>query len=76
MSLPGLDLTQPSGEKEFVPAPPTQITVGKGSEWRFEVAFGTVVRVKVSTAFSRGSTALMLDGFLFDPQLTPQQLTD
>lgn len=48
MSLPGLDLTQPSGDREFAPAPPTQISLSKGSEWRFEVAFGTTVRVKVS----------------------------
>ena len=48
MSLPGLDLTQPSVDREFAPAPPTQISLSKGSEWRFEVAFGTIVRVKVS----------------------------
>lgn len=47
MSLPGLDLTQATEEREFVPAPPTQISLSKGSEWRFEVAFGTTVRVKV-----------------------------
>ncbi|RAK79911.1 cleavage polyadenylation factor subunit CLP1 [Aspergillus fijiensis CBS 313.89] len=63
MSLPGLDLTQPSGEKEFVPAPPTQITVGKGSEWRFEVAFGTVVRVKLLTGTAE----------LFGTELAPSQ---
>ena len=48
MSLPGLDLAQPSAEREFTPAPPTQVSLAKGSEWRFEVAFGTTVRVKVS----------------------------
>lgn len=48
MSLPGLDLTQPSADREFAPAPPSQISLSKGSEWRFEVAFGTTVRVKVS----------------------------
>lgn len=48
MSLPGLDLAQPSAESEFTPAPPTQVSLAKGSEWRFEVAFGTTVRVKVS----------------------------
>ncbi|KAH8425422.1 cleavage polyadenylation factor subunit CLP1 [Aspergillus melleus] len=47
MSLPGLDLTQPSVDREFAPAPPTQISLSKGSEWRFEVAFGTIVRVKL-----------------------------
>ncbi|KAE8415150.1 hypothetical protein BDV36DRAFT_285585 [Aspergillus pseudocaelatus] len=46
MSLPGLDLTQPSADNQFAPAPPTQISLSKGSEWRFEVAFGTVIRVK------------------------------
>lgn len=48
MSLPGLDLTQPTAERQQAPAPPTQISLSKGSEWRFEVAFGTAVRVKVS----------------------------
>lgn len=47
MALPGLDLSQASVESEFAPAPPTQVSLGKGSEWRFEVAFGTTVRVKV-----------------------------
>jgi polyribonucleotide 5'-hydroxyl-kinase len=47
MSLPGLEFSQTSAEREFVPAPPTQITLSKGSEWRFEVAFGTAIRVKV-----------------------------
>lgn len=52
MSLPGLDLAQPSAEREFTPAPPTQVSLAKGSEWRFEVAFGTTVRVKVSNDIS------------------------
>ncbi|TQB76961.1 Cleavage polyadenylation factor subunit clp1 [Monascus purpureus] len=47
MSLPGLDLTQPTAERQQAPAPPTQISLSKGSEWRFEVAFGTAVRVKL-----------------------------
>lgn len=47
MSLPGLDISQASVEREFAPAPPTQVSLAKGSEWRFEVAFGTTVRVKV-----------------------------
>lgn len=46
MSLPGLDLAQTSVETEFTPAPPTQISLARGSEWRFEVAHGTTVRVK------------------------------
>lgn len=49
MSLPGLDLTQPTPERQHAPAPPSQISLPKGSEWRFEVAFGTTVRVKVSS---------------------------
>ncbi|KAI9928329.1 hypothetical protein ASPWEDRAFT_38844 [Aspergillus wentii DTO 134E9] len=47
MSLPGLELTQPTAEREFVAAPPTQISLSRGSEWRFEVAFATTVRVKL-----------------------------
>ncbi|EAW13011.1 cleavage polyadenylation factor subunit CLP1 [Aspergillus clavatus NRRL 1] len=47
MSLPGLELSQTSAEREFVSAPPTQISLSKGSEWRFEVAFGTAIRVKL-----------------------------
>jgi polyribonucleotide 5'-hydroxyl-kinase len=52
MSLPGLELTQPSAEREFAPAPPSQINLTPGSEWRFEVAFETTVRVKVSFVFA------------------------
>jgi len=48
MSLPGLELTQPSEERQFAVAPPSQIALNPGSEWRFEVAFGHIVRVKVS----------------------------
>lgn len=47
MSLPGLELTQPSEERQFTVAPPSQINLNAGSEWRFEVAFGHIVRVKV-----------------------------
>jgi hypothetical protein len=46
MSLPGLELTQPS-ERVLAVAPPSQIALKAGSEWRFEVAFGHIVRVKV-----------------------------
>ncbi|RAL14043.1 cleavage polyadenylation factor subunit CLP1 [Aspergillus homomorphus CBS 101889] len=63
MSLPGLDLTTPSGDKEFVPAPPTQISLSKGSEWRFEVAFGTIVRVKLLAGTAE----------LFGTELAPSQ---
>jgi hypothetical protein len=60
MSLPGLELSQTSSEREFVPAPPTQITLSKGSEWRFEVAFGTAIRVKVGNRDESGLTAVFL----------------
>ncbi|KAL2862365.1 cleavage polyadenylation factor subunit CLP1 [Aspergillus lucknowensis] len=63
MSLPGLELTQPSAEREFVPAPPSQINLSPGSEWRFEVAFGTAVRVKLETGTAE----------LFGTELAPSQ---
>jgi polyribonucleotide 5'-hydroxyl-kinase len=47
MSLPGLELTQPSEERQLAVAPPSQIALNPGSEWRFEVAFGHLVKVKV-----------------------------
>lgn len=47
MSLPGLELTQPSEERHHVVAPPSQINLPPGSEWRFEVAFGHSIKVKV-----------------------------
>ncbi|CEJ58502.1 Putative mRNA cleavage and polyadenylation factor IA/II complex, subunit CLP1 [Penicillium brasilianum] len=49
MSLPGLELMQPSEERHLAVAPPSQITLKAGSEWRFEVAFGHIVRVKLLT---------------------------
>ncbi|KAL4761866.1 cleavage polyadenylation factor subunit CLP1 [Aspergillus foveolatus] len=63
MSLPGLELTQPSAESQFAPAPPTQINLSAGSEWRFEVAFGTTVRVKLLTGTAE----------LFGTELAPSQ---
>lgn len=42
MSLPGLQLTAP-----VELAAPTVHELEKGSEWRFEVAFGNNVEVKV-----------------------------
>ncbi|KAI9376399.1 hypothetical protein BJX61DRAFT_538928 [Aspergillus egyptiacus] len=63
MSLPGLELTQPSADREFVPAPPSQINLSAGSEWRFEVAFGTTVRVKLLTGTAE----------LFGTELAPSQ---
>jgi polyribonucleotide 5'-hydroxyl-kinase len=66
MSLPGLDLTQPSAEREFVAAPPSQINLSPGSEWRFEVAHGTTVRVKVSSA-CLSSIKIIIVVFCFVP---------
>jgi polyribonucleotide 5'-hydroxyl-kinase len=64
MSLPGLDLTQPSAEREFVAAPPSQINLTPGSEWRFEVAHGMTVRVKVSSAFLHSISAIAVSRFV------------
>ncbi|KAJ5120471.1 Pre-mRNA cleavage complex II Clp1 [Penicillium bovifimosum] len=47
MSLPGLGLTQPLDERSQGPAPPSQISLKPGSEWRFEVAFGHIIKVKL-----------------------------
>ncbi|KAJ5746147.1 hypothetical protein N7520_011329 [Penicillium odoratum] len=47
MSLPGLELTQPSEDRQYTVAPPSQIALNPGSEWRFEVAFGHIVKVKL-----------------------------
>ncbi|CBF90066.1 cleavage polyadenylation factor subunit CLP1 [Aspergillus nidulans FGSC A4] len=63
MSLPGLELTQPSAESQSASAPPTQINLSAGSEWRFEVAFGTTVRVKLLTGTAE----------LFGTELAPSQ---
>ncbi|EEH40325.1 hypothetical protein PAAG_02380 [Paracoccidioides lutzii Pb01] len=47
MSLPGLELTQATVEERSKPAAPVQHSLSRGSEWRFEVAFGRIVRVKL-----------------------------
>ncbi|WEW60913.1 Cleavage polyadenylation factor subunit clp1 [Emydomyces testavorans] len=47
MSLPGLELSQQTIEAQRAPQQPTQISLTKGSEWRFEVAFGNTTRVKL-----------------------------
>ncbi|KAF3895712.1 mRNA cleavage and polyadenylation factor CLP1 [Trichophyton interdigitale] len=47
MSLPGLELSQPTVEAQRAPAAPVQHTLSQGSEWRFEVAYGNSVRVKL-----------------------------
>ncbi|KAL4951117.1 hypothetical protein BDW69DRAFT_170740 [Aspergillus filifer] len=63
MSLPGLELTQPSAESAFASASPSTINLSPGSEWRFEVAFGTTVRVKLLTGTAE----------LFGTELAPSQ---
>lgn len=49
--LPGLELGEPSAPGQQLapaaPAAPVQHSLTKGSEWRFEVGFGSTVRVKV-----------------------------
>ncbi|KAJ5246290.1 hypothetical protein N7468_001273 [Penicillium chermesinum] len=47
MSLPGLGLTQPSEERTPAVVPPSQIVLNPGTEWRFEVAFGHRIKVKL-----------------------------
>lgn len=47
MSLPGLELAEAAVEAQYAPPPPTQVNLRAGSEWRFEIAFGATVRVKV-----------------------------
>lgn len=51
MSLPGLELAEASIEAQTAPPPPSQINLRAGSEWRFEIAFGASVRVKVRRGF-------------------------
>ncbi|OJJ50889.1 hypothetical protein ASPZODRAFT_126856 [Penicilliopsis zonata CBS 506.65] len=63
MSLPGLELTQPTADRPFAAAPPTQISLSQGTEWRFEVAFGTTVRVKLLAGTAE----------LFGTELAPSQ---
>lgn len=45
LGLPGLGLEEPSEQHEAVEA--AQHELPAGSEWRFEVAFGKFVKVKV-----------------------------
>ena len=47
MSLPGLELGEPTAATQLAPAAPVQHSLPKGSEWRFEAGFGSTVRVKV-----------------------------
>lgn len=48
MSLPGLELGEPTAPgTQVASAAPVQHSLPKGSEWRFEVGFGSTVRVKV-----------------------------
>ncbi len=48
LGLPGLGLEEPSEQPQTTET--TQHDLPGGSEWRFEVAFGTFVRVRVSLA--------------------------
>lgn len=54
MSLPGLELAEAAVEAQYAPLPPTQVNLRPGSEWRFEIAFGATVRVKVRLRNSHG----------------------
>jgi hypothetical protein len=69
MSLPGLELAEASVETQHAPAPPTQVNLRAGSEWRFEVTFGATVRVKVClTLFLAGENHWYCSPWLFfDP---------
>lgn len=76
MSLPGLELSEPSAESQYVPAPPTQINLSRGSEWRFEVAFGTTVKIKVCFSFhSSGFILLVCLSFLAMPLTCARRYT-
>ncbi|KAJ5740140.1 hypothetical protein N7493_000012 [Penicillium malachiteum] len=47
MSLPGLELTQAAEDRPHAVAPPSQIALNPGAEWRFEVEFGHTIKVKL-----------------------------
>ncbi|QKX58478.1 uncharacterized protein TRUGW13939_05602 [Talaromyces rugulosus] len=49
MSLPGLELAEASVESQYAAPPPTQVVLRPGSEWRFEIAFGLTIQVKLLT---------------------------
>jgi hypothetical protein len=51
MSLPGLELAEASVESQYAAPPPTQVVLRPGSEWRFEIAFGLTIQVKVFLLF-------------------------
>ncbi|OJD15287.1 protein Clp1 [Emergomyces pasteurianus Ep9510] len=51
MSLPGLELTQTAIEARSGPAPPVQHSLPRGSEWRFEVAFGRTLLAGTAELF-------------------------
>lgn len=56
MSLPGLDLSAPV-EKLMLP---TIYELKEGSEWRFEVAFGSRIEVKVRPSWHKGQKTIWL----------------
>lgn len=48
MSLPGLDMMQLSTAQAVQDAPPLEVDLAAGSEWRFEIGFeGAGIKVKV-----------------------------
>ncbi|RAO69811.1 uncharacterized protein BHQ10_005823 [Talaromyces amestolkiae] len=63
MSLPGLELAEAAVEAQYALPPPTQVNLRAGSEWRFEIAFGATVRVKLLTGTAE----------LFGTELAPLQ---
>ncbi|KAK2746321.1 Cleavage polyadenylation factor subunit clp1 [Myotisia sp. PD_48] len=63
MSLPGLELSQPTVEGQHAPVEPIQHSLPQGSEWRFEVAYGNTVRVKLLSGTAE----------LFGTELAPSQ---
>lgn len=50
MSLPGLGLTEPVEEAPTALDAASEQEISAGSEWRFEVAVGSYVKIQVTTA--------------------------
>lgn len=49
LGLPGLGLEEPSEQPQMTET--TQHVLSSGSEWRFEIAFGKFLKVRVSCVF-------------------------
>jgi hypothetical protein len=58
LGLPGLGIEEASEQPQTVEA--TQHEISAGSEWRFEVAFGKYVKVRVSKELSPGRDQCLL----------------